>query len=143
MVENQPYDESLDVNETEDVASIYAPSPPQPGEWRRVGGGERSRTGIVMCRDVLSALRPAGPRAARSHRKAIAENSSEDDDEDDGESLKVPGGAAVRYRLRAPVGQGRGGEGLPPPPPGGSSLCSVSSGEKGHAAGTLLPAPLQ
>ncbi|XP_026536786.1 intraflagellar transport protein 46 homolog isoform X2 [Notechis scutatus] len=31
LVENQPYDESLDVNETEDVASIYAPSPPQPG----------------------------------------------------------------------------------------------------------------
>lgn len=31
LVENQPYDESLDVNETEDVTSIYAPSPPQPG----------------------------------------------------------------------------------------------------------------
>ncbi|KAK9394917.1 intraflagellar transport protein 46 like [Crotalus adamanteus] len=31
LVENQPYDESLDVNETEEVASIYAPSPPQPG----------------------------------------------------------------------------------------------------------------
>ncbi|XP_034995349.1 intraflagellar transport protein 46 homolog isoform X1 [Zootoca vivipara] len=53
IVENQPYDESLDVNETEDVASIYAPSPPQPG-----------------------------PRRVRSQHKSLAENSSEDDDEE-------------------------------------------------------------
>ncbi|KAJ6653159.1 hypothetical protein lerEdw1_010032 [Lerista edwardsae] len=53
LVENQPYDESLDVNETEDVTSIYAPSPPQPG-----------------------------PRASRAPHKSLAENSSEEDDEE-------------------------------------------------------------
>ncbi|XP_066495550.1 intraflagellar transport protein 46 homolog isoform X2 [Tiliqua scincoides] len=53
LVENQPYDESLEVNETEDVTSIYAPSPPQPG-----------------------------PRPSRGPHKSLAENSSEDDDEE-------------------------------------------------------------
>ncbi|XP_061449309.1 intraflagellar transport protein 46 homolog isoform X2 [Rhineura floridana] len=53
ILENQPYDESLDVNETEDVASIYAPSPPQPG-----------------------------PRPPRAQHKSLAENSSEEDDEE-------------------------------------------------------------
>ncbi|XP_072835527.1 intraflagellar transport protein 46 homolog isoform X1 [Pogona vitticeps] len=52
LVENQPYDESLEVNEAEDVASLYAPSPPQPG-----------------------------PRPARPPQKSLAGNSSEDEDE--------------------------------------------------------------
>ncbi|XP_053125309.1 intraflagellar transport protein 46 homolog isoform X2 [Hemicordylus capensis] len=53
LVENQPYDESLEVAETEDVASIYAPSPPQPG-----------------------------PRAPRTQHKTLAGNSSEEDEEE-------------------------------------------------------------
>ncbi|KAH0623378.1 hypothetical protein JD844_031651, partial [Phrynosoma platyrhinos] len=60
LLENQPYDESLDVNEAEDVASIYAPSPPQPGP------------------------RPV----ARAPHKGLAQENSSEDDEDE-EMLKV------------------------------------------------------
>ncbi|XP_062994968.1 intraflagellar transport protein 46 homolog isoform X2 [Elgaria multicarinata webbii] len=70
IVENQPYDESLDVNETEDVASLYAPSPPQPG-----------------------------PRPVRAHRKSLAENSSEDDDDDEA-ILKEKKGAQLGAQRR-------------------------------------------
>uniref|UniRef100_A0A8D2KWE6 Intraflagellar transport protein 46 homolog n=1 Tax=Varanus komodoensis TaxID=61221 RepID=A0A8D2KWE6_VARKO len=71
LVENQPYDESLDVNEAEDVASIYAPSPLQPG-----------------------------PRPARSHHKSLAENSSDDDDDDEAilkEKKGAPMGSQQRF----------------------------------------------
>ncbi|XP_067826941.1 intraflagellar transport protein 46 homolog isoform X1 [Heptranchias perlo] len=54
LVTNQPYDESLDVNDSEEVASIYTPSPRQP----------------------------AGPRSNRSQTRIMADNSSDEYEED-------------------------------------------------------------
>lgn len=54
LVTNQPYDESLDVNDSEEVASIYTPSPRQP----------------------------AGPRISRSQTRIMADNSSDEYEEE-------------------------------------------------------------
>lgn len=39
LVQNQPYDESLDINDSEDVASIHSPTPRKPGE-KKLGQNE-------------------------------------------------------------------------------------------------------
>ncbi|XP_072449586.1 intraflagellar transport protein 46 homolog isoform X3 [Chiloscyllium punctatum] len=54
LVTNQPYDESLDVNDPEEVASIYTPSPRQP----------------------------AGLRSNRSQTRLMADNSSDEYEEE-------------------------------------------------------------
>ncbi|XP_078055242.1 intraflagellar transport protein 46 homolog isoform X1 [Mustelus asterias] len=53
LVTNQPYDESLDVNDSEEVASIYTPSPRQPD-----------------------------PRSTRSQTRLMADNSSDEYEEE-------------------------------------------------------------
>lgn len=62
-MENQPYDESLDVNETEEVASIYAPSPPQPGGCPGEAGTREPRDTAPSPRDTAVPARRPAPRA--------------------------------------------------------------------------------
>ncbi|XP_029139353.1 intraflagellar transport protein 46 homolog [Protobothrops mucrosquamatus] len=82
LVENQPYDESLDVNETEEVASIYAPSPPQPGP----------RPARPPCRDSSDededggAKKGGGGGAALGSGRRFSGHEVEDDDEDSSET---------------------------------------------------------
>uniref|UniRef100_A0A8C8S0Q9 Intraflagellar transport protein 46 homolog n=1 Tax=Pelusios castaneus TaxID=367368 RepID=A0A8C8S0Q9_9SAUR len=61
IVENQPYDESLEINDPEEVASICAPTPRQL----------------------------AGPRSTRSQHKNMADNSSDEYDEEMNKEKKV------------------------------------------------------
>ncbi|XP_005988205.1 intraflagellar transport protein 46 homolog isoform X2 [Latimeria chalumnae] len=60
LIANQPYDESLEVNDSEEVASIYTPTPRQP----------------------------ARPRSSRAHLKAMADNSSDDFEEETSKDKK-------------------------------------------------------
>ncbi|XP_048368480.1 intraflagellar transport protein 46 homolog isoform X2 [Sphaerodactylus townsendi] len=96
LVENQPYDESLDVAEPEDVASLDAPSPA-----------------------------PAAPRPPRAAAGAPPRPDTSDDDDDDGEDgeddgaggaggrLKQAGGAPSRPPPAGPAAPGKKGGAAP------------------------------
>ncbi|XP_037738068.1 intraflagellar transport protein 46 homolog isoform X4 [Chelonia mydas] len=60
IVENQPYDESLEINDSEEVASIYTPTPQQQG-----------------------------PRSTRPQLKNMADNSSDEYDEEINKEKKL------------------------------------------------------
>ncbi|XP_042312746.1 intraflagellar transport protein 46 homolog [Sceloporus undulatus] len=92
LVENQPYDESLEVNEAEEVASLYAPSPPQPGarpaaRGARKGPAQENSSEEEEEDEVEQMLKEKkkGPPALGSPRR-FSGNEVEDEDEDSSET---------------------------------------------------------
>ncbi|XP_072342469.1 intraflagellar transport protein 46 homolog isoform X2 [Scyliorhinus torazame] len=85
LVTNQPYDESLDVNDSEEVASIYTPSPRQPADSR----SNRSQTRLMADNSsdeyeeenskITSTEKKKGSKALQ---QGFVENEDEEDDED-------------------------------------------------------------
>ncbi|XP_038635436.1 intraflagellar transport protein 46 homolog isoform X4 [Scyliorhinus canicula] len=85
LVTNQPYDESLDVNDSEEVASIYTPSPRQPVDSR----SNRSQTRLMADNSsdeyeeenskITSTEKKKGSKALQ---QGFVENEDEEDDED-------------------------------------------------------------
>ncbi|XP_051895916.1 intraflagellar transport protein 46 homolog isoform X1 [Pristis pectinata] len=84
LVTNQPYDESLDVNDSEEVASIYTPSPRQPGGPRL----NRSQTRIMAdnssdeYEEENSKKSEEKKKGSKSLQQGFIENEDEEEDED-------------------------------------------------------------
>ncbi|XP_003229018.2 intraflagellar transport protein 46 homolog isoform X3 [Anolis carolinensis] len=85
LVENQPYDESLEVHEAEDVASIYAPSPPQPGQ-RPARPPHKGLAPDSSDDDDEEEDHDAGGKEKKGPQRRFSGNEVEDEDEDDSET---------------------------------------------------------
>eukprot|EP00079_Xenopus_tropicalis_P016819 XP_004916113.1 PREDICTED: intraflagellar transport protein 46 homolog isoform X1 [Xenopus tropicalis] len=48
LIENQPYDESLEVNDSEEVASVYTPTPRRPGTAKQMSGKVRGMAELAI-----------------------------------------------------------------------------------------------
>nr|AAI23330.1 MGC154753 protein [Xenopus laevis] len=48
LIENQPYDESLEVNDSEEVASVYTPTPRRPGTAKQLSGKVRGMADLAI-----------------------------------------------------------------------------------------------
>ncbi|XP_048471480.1 intraflagellar transport protein 46 homolog isoform X1 [Rhincodon typus] len=86
LVTNQPYDESLDVNDSEEVASIYTPSPRQPAGLR----SNRSQTRLMAdnssdeYEDENSKITSTEEKkkGSKAMQQGFVENEDEEEDED-------------------------------------------------------------
>ncbi|KAF7701245.1 intraflagellar transport protein 46 homolog [Silurus meridionalis] len=81
LITNQPYDESLDINDTEEVASLYTPTPRQAvlKNTSRQQLTNMANSGSDEFEDVTK--KKKSPLA--SSREATENNDDEDDDDDD------------------------------------------------------------
>ncbi|XP_071841559.1 intraflagellar transport protein 46 homolog isoform X2 [Apostichopus japonicus] len=98
LVTNQPYDESLDVPDAEEVASVYTPSPrlpPTQGSDRHPAGNQRGNdsqdsmtdrsdddleTGVMENKPIMKPSQPVKPR-----QNIQSLDDDDDDDEDEEE----------------------------------------------------------
>lgn len=101
LVSNQPYDESLDVPDAEEVASVYTPSPrlpPNQGSDRKQGGGQSGNlaqdsmtdpsdddleTGVMENKPIMQPLQQVKQRQNAESVEDDDDDDDEDDDDDD------------------------------------------------------------
>lgn len=103
LLKNQPYDESLEVNDPEEVTSVYSPPPNRQSESRRSRRGRglmSAAGGADQFEDNHKALRAiGGPGGDTLHQEEEEEDDSDeeeedsDDDDDDYEPSGAPEGA--------------------------------------------------
>uniref|UniRef100_A0ACB8EZ03 Uncharacterized protein n=1 Tax=Sphaerodactylus townsendi TaxID=933632 RepID=A0ACB8EZ03_9SAUR len=171
LVENQPYDESLDVAEPEDVASLDAPSPapaaprppraaagapPRPdtsddddddgedGEDDGAGGagGRLKQAGGAPSRPPPAGPAAPGKKGGAAPQRRFSENEVEDEDEDSSETDSEDEDEEHGAPLEGCVAAGGGG-GRPAAPPGPPALRPLLLGGQpvGHQLPTIAPLP--
>ncbi|XP_041098298.1 intraflagellar transport protein 46 homolog isoform X2 [Polyodon spathula] len=85
LIANQPYDESLEVNDSEEIASVYTPTPRQPAS--RPGRGQLRAMSSNNSSDEYEeeASKDKKKRVLPPGQVGFSENEEEDDDDDDSE----------------------------------------------------------
>uniref|UniRef100_A0A3B4DL95 Intraflagellar transport protein 46 homolog n=1 Tax=Pygocentrus nattereri TaxID=42514 RepID=A0A3B4DL95_PYGNA len=84
LITNQPFDETLDVNDSEEVASLYTPTPRQTGD---------TLAAFTIPQHVATKKKgpPASPRGASENNEEEEEEDDDDDDSDETESDEEEG----------------------------------------------------
>ncbi|XP_073512702.1 intraflagellar transport protein 46 homolog isoform X2 [Phyllobates terribilis] len=87
LVQNQPYDESLEINDSEEVASIHSPTPRKPVSSKHFSGkGKVMPDPNISSEEEESSTKNKEPRGAPRQEISEDENtddSGDDDDDDD------------------------------------------------------------
>ncbi|XP_008322863.1 intraflagellar transport protein 46 homolog isoform X1 [Cynoglossus semilaevis] len=90
LLRNQPYDESLEVGDTEEVASVYSPSPrshsQHPSQSRRSRGVRGLMSGNSSSDEFDDDHRPQRAKELVSGQPGASPNEEEEDDEEDDDS---------------------------------------------------------
>ncbi|XP_076130657.1 intraflagellar transport protein 46 homolog isoform X1 [Alosa pseudoharengus] len=82
LISNQPYDESLDVNDSEEIASVYTPTPRQTASR----SATRIKNRNVMATNSSDEFEEDGKQKKKSvqgGQHGLSENEEEEEDEDD------------------------------------------------------------
>ncbi|XP_034020314.1 intraflagellar transport protein 46 homolog isoform X2 [Thalassophryne amazonica] len=106
LVKNQPYDESLDIVDSEEVASIYSPTPRSQyqAESRKMGmkgrgimsansSSDESGSTPKKAKDATCGHAGASPKEEEDEEDDSDEEETDDDDDDDDEPSEAPEGA--------------------------------------------------
>ncbi|XP_075460283.1 intraflagellar transport protein 46 homolog isoform X2 [Ascaphus truei] len=101
LVQNQPYDESLEINDSEEVASIYSPTPRKPAAVKPIvrkgmpdpSSDEESTTVTAQDRKKKGALLGL-PQPGFSDDDEDSDDSNEGDDDDDDDEEEEEHGAS-------------------------------------------------
>ncbi|XP_026797726.3 intraflagellar transport protein 46 homolog [Pangasianodon hypophthalmus] len=93
LIANQPYDETLDINDSEEVASLYTPTPRQAvfRNTHRQQLNNMANSGSDEFEDGTKQKKkgpPANPREANENNDEEEEEDDDDDDDDDSDETE-------------------------------------------------------
>ncbi|XP_030077225.1 intraflagellar transport protein 46 homolog isoform X1 [Microcaecilia unicolor] len=99
LVENQPYDESLEINDSEEVASIYTPTPRQPAiprthpQQKAMGDNSSDEYEEETNKDTDKGAQLAPPQRgfSENEEEEDSDETDSDDNEDEGDDTEEHG----------------------------------------------------